>query len=203
MKISLRKLATLGNEVKKAVLQDISNLSDYRAVNLQAIGLQTTAQVIEKAEADRLAALGRNIALQAIYAKIRKTIAEGNVQFGVNDILLELRQKEDIVRTYEALFVNTPVSTRARRSGYTDLTEAEFQLKMYRESVENKEERTRGSSEVTFKLAPINEVQEKTKALQKEIKTLKNETLLKANLNEVDLPLTEEETGLLEALVLI
>ena len=198
MKLTLRKAAAVGQEVRRQLSNQIRLATDTRTVNLRAISTVTTAEAVQAAEEDRSALLGKLETLQAISTKIRRAIAEGNIQFGVNEILHKLRETEDQLEVKTAFFVDTEARQRSiRGNSYDSLEECELHLNTYRQSVEKGDERLRGSSEVTYKLPPIDSIQTEVKTLQRLVKTLKNEDLLRANLNEVEVALTGDEEALL------
>lgn len=199
MKLTLRKAAAVGQEVRRQLSNQIRLATDTRTVNLRAISTVTTAEAVQAAEEDRSARLGKLETLQAISTKIRRAIAEGNIQFGVNEILHKLRETEDQLEVKTAFFVDTEARQRSIRRGnsYDSLEECELHLNTYRQSVEKGDERLRGSSEVTYKLPPIDSIQTEVKTLQRLVKTLKNEDLLRANLNEVEVAFTGDEEALL------
>ena len=97
------------------------------------------------------------------------------------------------------LKISLKLKQRSLRRGnsYDSLEECELHLNTYRQSIEKGDERLRGSSEVTYKLPPIDSIQTEVKTLQRLVKTLKNEDLLRANLNEVEVALTGDEEALL------
>ena len=199
MKFTLRKAAAVGQEVRRQLSNQIRLATDTRTVNLRAISTVTTAEAVQAAEEDRSALLSKLETLQAISTKIRRAIAEGNIQFGVNEILHKLRETEDQLEVKTAFFVDTEARQRSicRGNSYDSLEECELHLNTYRQSVEKGDERLRGSSEVTYKLPPIDSIQTEVKTLQRLVKTLKNEDLLRANLNEVEVALTGDEEALL------
>lgn len=199
MKFTLRKAAAVGQEVRRQLSNQTRLATDTRTVNLRAISTVTTAEAVQAAEEDRSALLGKLETLQSISTKIRRAIAEGNIQFGVNEILHKLREAEDLLEVKTAFFVDTEARLRSIRRGnsYDSLEECELHLNTYRQSVEKGDERLRGSSEVTYKLPPIDSIQTEVKTLQRLIKTLKNEDLLRANLNEVEVALMGDEEALL------
>lgn len=199
MKLTLRKAAAVGQEVRRQLSNQLRLATDTRTVTLRAISTVTTAEAVQAAEEDRLALLGKLETLQTISTKIRRAIAEGNIQFGVNEILHKLRETEDLLEVKTAFFVDVEARQRSLRRGnsYDSLEECELHLNTYRQSVEKGDERLRGSSEVTYKLPPIDSIQTEVKTLQRLVKTLKNEDLLRANLNEVEVTLTGDEEALL------
>lgn len=199
MKLTLRKAAAVGQEVRRQLSNQIRLVTDTRTVNLRAISTVTTAEAVQAAEESRSALLVKLETLQAISTKIRRAIAEGNIQFGVNEILHKLRETEDLLEVKTAFFVDTEARQRSilRGNSYDSLEECELHLNTYRQSVEKGDERLRGSSEVTYKLPPIDSIQTEVKTLQRLVKTLKNEDLLRANLNEVEVAFTGDEEALL------
>ena len=128
MKLTLRKAAAVGQEVRRQLSNQIRLATDTRTVNLRAISTVTTAEAVQAAEEDRSALLGKLETLQAISTKIRRAIAEGNIQFGVNEILHKLRETEDLLEVKTAFFVDTAERQRSVRRGnsYDSLEECEL-----------------------------------------------------------------------------
>ena len=152
MKLTLRKAAAVGQEVRRQLSNQIRLATDTRTVNLRAISTVTTAEAVQAAEEDRSALLGKLETLQAISTKIRRAIAEGNIQFGVNEILHKLRETEDRLSIVSDFLVE-PSKGNPDYDGYGSFEDAVSQIQLYEKELESSDVRRRvGKSETQVRL---------------------------------------------------
>lgn len=202
LKLNLRKINAINDELKGIIRKNKSLASEGHTVLLRAHQTADKISTIEKAKEKQSILLSTTNELQSILSTFRRIVAEKNIEFGINEVLQELRETEDKLSILTAFLVEE--STSADYQGYNVVEDALTLLSLYEEA-DKKESGARsvGKRELSVRLLSEPNLKVDINSLHRKIKEIKNDRLVSLNFKEVSVEITEQQKELLESLNVI
>lgn len=199
--VTLRKLSAVAKEIQNELRSIINEASSATTATVLTNRTQSLEEQFVQAVVAYEDQYKKAEVLQTIFSRVRNLVGEQNIALGVNKVLQEIRETEDRISLLKA-FDNSESKASSRVAA--TVADAEALVVAAIETGSTVSSGLMGRStlnSVTIVLpSPTESLVKDLKELERNIKTLKNETLLALNATKVTLPLSEEEQTLLEDL---